>query len=574
MRLALAVAGVGAVAVIGAVLYMKGTAAPAAHALEESGSGARLAAIAGTPVVTVVPFQNRTGDTTLNQVAALATDWVTQSLVQTGLVRVGRAPLTTERDSAARWLRVVGSVHLQRDSLHFLARLENPREGSVVLGVGPIAGAKDEPMPAVEALRQGVMVGLATNLDRRLTLWSKASQPPSYESYRHYLTGIELFTRGELRRAIPALLRAAGSDSRYAHALVAVAVSHAGLDEWASVDSIARALDANGGSLSPVDRSDVDWLLALARGDRYGAWQAARVSGALAPGTFANVQSGLEALSVNRVGEAVATLSAIDLPHSELANWQPYWHYLTVALHLSGDHTAELREARRARRLNPGAPESIVYEMRAFSASGLPDSALARLADLATLPPSPRRDHGSLFREAALDLRRHGHAAAAKRVLERGLAWYDARPVMDDRARLARARFLYDLERWTEARTLLDGLLAGANKSPGRGRLEPEELHGLLGVIAVRQSRASDAASSDAVLAGMREPYTFGEPEVWRAAIAAARGDKEQAVDHLRSALARGKRFSMSLHVAPELEPLRGYEPFDRLMKPTVSSSR
>ncbi|MGK2935540.1 MAG: hypothetical protein ACSLFE_09910, partial [Gemmatimonadaceae bacterium] len=94
------------------------------------------------------------------------------------------------------------------------------------------------------------------------------------------------------------------------------------------------------------------------------------------------------------------------------------------------------------------------------------------------------------------------------------------------------------------------------------------EMAGLLGVIAVKQGRIADAAAHETRLQAMQEACRFGETSYWRAAIAAQRGEHARAVDLLRQSFAEGKRFTTNLHIASELEPLRGNAAFDALLRP------
>lgn len=45
-------------------------------------------------------------------------------------------------------------------------------------------------------------------------------------------------------------------------------------------------------------------------------------------------------------------------------------------------------------------------------------------------------------------------------------------------------------------------------------------------------------------------------------------GEREQAVERLRDAFARGLPMSLGLHRQMDLEALRGFTPFDELMAP------
>jgi hypothetical protein len=84
---------------------------------------------------------------------------------------------------------------------------------------------------------------------------------------------------------------------------------------------------------------------------------------------------------------------------------------------------------------------------------------------------------------------------------------------------------------------------------------------------ALRGDTAAARRISDE-LSRITRPYTFGEPSYWRAAIAASLGEKETAVRLLTEALARGDRKMPEIHRVEEFQSLRGFEPFEALLRP------
>jgi hypothetical protein len=63
-------------------------------------------------------------------------------------------------------------------------------------------------------------------------------------------------------------------------------------------------------------------------------------------------------------------------------------------------------------------------------------------------------------------------------------------------------------------------------------------------------------------------PYSYGEIPYWRAAIAASLGDKETAVRLINEALAAGIRRLPEIHRLEEFQSLRGYAPFEAILRP------
>jgi hypothetical protein len=62
--------------------------------------------------------------------------------------------------------------------------------------------------------------------------------------------------------------------------------------------------------------------------------------------------------------------------------------------------------------------------------------------------------------------------------------------------------------------------------------------------------------------------YLYGDHTFWRACIAAALGQKDDAVELLREAMAQGRNSPIAVHRDPNLDPVRGYAPFEELIEP------
>ena len=103
------------------------------------------------------------------------------------------------------------------------------------------------------------------------------------------------------------------------------------------------------------------------------------------------------------------------------------------------------------------------------------------------------------------------------------------------------------------------------------------EALGHLGVVAARLGEQDDAQRISQRLAVWEYPYLHGRHTYWRASIAAALGDRDDAVRLLRQAFAEGLWFVGTFedmrHGDMNLDPLRGYPPFVRLMAPKERSN-
>ncbi len=92
---------------------------------------------------------------------------------------------------------------------------------------------------------------------------------------------------------------------------------------------------------------------------------------------------------------------------------------------------------------------------------------------------------------------------------------------------------------------------------------------GYLAGMSARIGNVSVARALSEKLRSLKGPYLYGEHTRWRASIAAQLGNRDEAVGLLREAFAQGQRYDDPwLHLTPTLDPLRGYPPFEELVRP------
>src|SRR3989475_910196 len=203
--------------------------------------------------VLVVPFANRTDDSTLDPLGNLAADWITRGLALTGRVEIAdpgpmvlggttgsanrpreaghqaaavRALSLASRSRPAGW----GAIYRRGDSIGFEGQITAEGRGSILHPLEPVLGRPREPRPALTILRERIMAVLAEALDSRLgALASAGGQPPRYDAYLAFSAGVEIFYGGRRARgALPDFQRAAPPGSTDALPLIWAAWAHGG----------------------------------------------------------------------------------------------------------------------------------------------------------------------------------------------------------------------------------------------------------------------------------------------------------------------------------------------------------
>jgi tetratricopeptide (TPR) repeat protein len=337
------------------------------------------------------------------------------------------------------------------------------------------------------------------------------------------------------------------------------ATVHLNIGEHATADSLCSVLQSQRYQLSSWERRQVEYYQASLRGDAEGAYRQAVAMFERNPLGIATYTAALNASRTNRLERVREYAAQMDYSLPGIANWSGSWSVPASALHLLGDHEAELEWAAQIRQQRPDWRFASVVEYRALIGLGRIDEMEEALQALAN-----SRTPGNLgvtYHTAALELRAHGHGEAAPAMLDRAIRWFRAlppgelEPLRDDLGRV-----LLTAGRWAEARAEFEILLSAWPQDV--------EYLGTLGVIAAGSGDRDRALSVSEQLGNLDRPYLFGSNTLWQARIAAMLGETVEAVGLLRRAFSERVYYGLWLHREVAFEPLRDYPPFEELMRP------
>ncbi len=283
----------------------------------------------------------------------------------------------------------------------------------------------------------------------------------------------------------------------------------------------------------------------------------------LLPATLLDLNRPREALKLLERQKAGRTQSGDLIRASEDAG---RWRLMADIKHYLGDHEGELAAVKQLHRVLPDHITTARYELKAMVA--LNDSAgiEERLDALPALKPVPQSNQfvGDVILSTGQEMIAHGNRAFGRTIIERTLAWFATQQLdsMPPNVRLRLALAYHALGRETEALAAVKPLLDN----------EPNSSFyvGTAGRIAAAMGDTAEAMRRDAQLANMRSEGLFGYPTIERAFIAAQLGRRETAVALLKRGLAEGSGFSIRgrLHWFPDVDKLRGYPPFEKLLVP------
>ncbi len=548
--------------------------------------------------VAVAVFENRTGDPSLDGLGRMAAEWITEGISgiridvvpssdvfdvpgtpATGGVAAPRESFRGMAERTGAGLVVSGAYDLAGSDVRVQAQVSEIATGKLLRALAPATAPRSDPMPAVDALRRQVRDVVAARLNALPeNVLSTEATPPKYEAFQEYLLGWEKFGV-DAEAAESHFRRALEIDPDFVLPRFLLASNFRNQGRWEEAARETAQLDARRSSLTAINRTYVDSVLAIMAGRYDEVLAALKEAAKLSPGDVDNrFCAGLNALWANRPREAVELLTAPVRWELMATPSRPfgvsYFDVLAKSHHALGRHDEELAAVRRGVATYTARPALLLLaEARALVPLGRLAEA-ERLFEEALRRPDEASLPGRLMLEAAAELRGHGRAdearAMAARAVERVLALPDGKRGPDERKDLAVA--LLAAERWKEALPLLATV---ANEQPR----EAVKWKGLRGLAALRSGDEATANRIDEELRRLERPYLFGEHFLYRAALAAARGEKARSVDLLRQALAAGylgessntslaSGASFWAHRAIELAPLIGYPPFEELVKP------
>jgi TolB-like protein len=538
--------------------------------------------------IAVAVFENRTGDPSLDPVGSMAADWITQGLAQTAMIDVvdvgavylqGRTPSgqpTAPRQLARQngaGLVVAGAYYRSADSVVIQASVVDTRSGRVLRAFDPVHAPVRTAEEALVVLRERVMGGVAVLLSARVSpILAAEARPPNFAAYREFLAAQEAWYNGLTTDALSHATRSAALDSSFVTAAAWVSAIAAQLGRCRIADSIGSPLRARP-ELSEWNRSLLDRTHAQCGGDVEERYKAARRLAALYPkSSYARFTYAVYTVAANRPHEALGVLLGLD-PVRDLgfisdSGRALYYRPVTEAYHLLGQYGTELRIAEDFTRRNPNRLAGVYWETRALAALGRDKEVLRRLDAAEDLPADSASlsalTTGSVDCRAASQLLAHGDSNAARAAAERALRWYHSRSAEEQSTHESRYWLTRALELHADyepAAALLARLM-----SEDTADVRYLRYQGMAGVVAARRGDRVAVDSIDRALAAARPPSSQNAAH-YRAAIAAVLGDRDRAVSLLRaSPFSEGRDYLIAPE--PALTLLRGYPPFEALLRP------
>jgi serine/threonine-protein kinase len=497
--------------------------------------------------VLIAPFENRTGEATLEPLGLMVAEWLTQGLTGTALVDVVDSrsltapmqglPRQSQAGDAARDLAktagaqtlVSGSIYRLGDSLRFQAQVRDAGTGQLRATMDPVTVTAASPAAALEPLRQRVTGALATLLDDRLNAQGAvAMHPPTFEAYQEFVQGMENYGR-HTEADLQHFRRAASLDTSYTQALLWVGIAHADLEQYRQADSVLQLVEARRVGLAPYDQANLDYFRqGFVQGDWEASYQGARRMLALSPSApHAKWAVALAGSQCHRFREALRVLATIDTSRGWGKSWRQGVLYMTAtADHALAEYADELRAADALAADSGATPVAGYVWFRALVGLHRKEEALTHVQ---------QDSLGWWFYLAAGQLLAHGYPEDSRVMAARAVAALSARIAAapgDPHTERDLGMALLAAGAWGRARALaVEGL-----------RRDTSEVtwHGILGLVMANAGDTLHAARELRLLSAWPARYLFGRPSWWRARILGREGRSDEAIAALEQAYREG----------------------------------
>ncbi len=569
--------------------------------------------------VAVAAFQNRSGDKALDQVVQEFEEAIVQGIAQTpdvdmvpasvvraaerrleggvvGGVASGDAP---NAESLGRELGagviVGGSVSRGTgDSLVVRATITDGRTGRLLSAVEPIGAPRHALGPVVATVRERIRGGAA--MVRYFGRDAVAGrEPPLYASVWETREAEAIANTGDAEPGteLRHLEKAIQLDSGFLLPRINAARMYEQFGGATGVragrgDSAIRSLETVANRMTSFETFFLRFTNAGVRSDNSGMIDALQRAIAVDSTSRARLFLPYRLLGANRLHEYLALEMSSDSYLPRRLRGRRDWTGEAIAHHLLGNHREELESARALRRERPSDLHGLAIEAIALASLDSLPAVAARVEEAFSLPidhsvwldPCDCKTVGTFLTSLASELEVHGHVSAARSLYERALVWYRGPgPAIPDWERRRRiAVLLFALERWDEMSPVVDSI--------SKFRVMPDDqlaMYATLEAMAWRGMLAAgrgDRAGAERALSELarRERVVTSNGNERRdmtvlfleANVDGSLGKQEAAVARLRLALPSigEPGHWIAAHRWAAFRSLRGYRPFEELMKP------
>ena len=545
--------------------------------------------------IVVAPFENQTGDTTLNALGEQIADWFSRELNDAGFVVVdsrtaridtkvvGGIPrmfrahdlnIALAEENGSSYV-VIGKYYKEGSRLEANVSVIDVATKQTLKSLGPYYGTRESADAFIKSLLVPTVTFLRQKVDTTAGgLTAGYTSPPSLEAFERVSRAWERFFASprDTATVFAELDSAARLDTSYATPLLMKAYILDVKSQWAGVSDIVRRVRPLAPKMSRLEKGALELFESDLRGDAVARIAISKRLEALSPGSAEMpLLVVVSSLYAGRPAAAVAALAHTDPDRGLNLATPAYWEWSAEALHEAGDFAREAEVAKTGLKRfkhHPPSTYSLVRvlatrndkDLRAAVDHGIPPA-----KDVNDEPRDPVGDPQDLMILAGRELRAHGHPAAADSFFARVAQELATLPPNANMVQLRRqAHAFYEAKDYPRAKAAFAAILQ-------RDSLDIES-EGRLGTSAVHLGDSATAQRVDAHLATMKRPFLMGRALRWRANIAAVRGRAPEACALLEQAVRQGHRLmdtplNLTVHLDGDFVAVRSHPAYSAMLQ-------
>lgn len=525
----------------------------------------------------VMIFENETGDKDLEVIGKMASEWVTQGLMQIEDVKVLTPATVTDQvklaganviKSLARSNGVEyvfsGNYYLIGDKLIFKSKLLNAKSGEVEYYLPDYQSPKNEPLAAVKELTERIM-GYWLNKEE---IENRKTTPPKYEAYKALLKGKELYSFDN-EASIKYINEALAIDSTYFEGYLYLSfIYYYYLDDSQKGDEIFQKIKTLNLPLIPYQELVMNAAKAEIDGDLENQFRLYNILFDKYPDDkYARLNAGLGAYFSNRPERAAEILEGFDFAAMDmsLAREQIYLGTLFRALHSLGEYQKIIDLSNKhLQNIFPSIAPHISPHDRLLATyvqlgqKEQADSLLSVFENHNNLPPNFKAFFYNTVGEEFVKKNNNKDAGIAYFEKAVALTAFSSEDILS-----ARYRALFNLEEYKKGIQELKQLL---NKE-GDGTLPLYFMYieDMLMYYYAAMGQPSQVAKYQGLRAKRDAQYWFYYTDAFASMKA---GNQQEAVENLKKAYADGWPFTSGTYgFDVSFMTLRGYAPFDEFIQ-------
>ncbi len=492
--------------------------------------------------IAVMDFQNISGQEEYQVLAKMATNRIIHAITQNNLAQVVTGDLVDDYQkvmtssvvpvSRYSFMNkemqvgevIEGNIYVQQDTLYIECTITDAATGEVVKGLPTVSGPANQPMETINEMRQSVLGYLVSKSDGAQNLLLE-QDPPKYDAYRELTlakgTSDYKKQRGHLIKAIQL-------DPDYFEPKMELIANYYNNDETAKADSMLAVSQLQTEGADARQLNLLNFYDALLKGKNNLAYEFLRNEYNHAPYDLtSNYSAMVVALQfVNRLDDALEVYKEIPEEKLDYAGCSRCRIRMFLRMYIDIELGNYSDAIRRGEELIAAGDEEWSDDLlvRAYIRSGNWDQ-LDRF--LQTAKNRQEQDTPEmLYRRAAVEALNIGEITRARDYSRALIADQQGKPnkvtgqayyILGDMERAidACAQYLQEDSTHYESLSYLAGihLLKGDEEQAGKYLKYLDQLSG---------------------------PYTYGEPDYWKARAYAIAGDKESAYHSLEASVSKG----------------------------------